>query len=299
MKRAIMVPAVVLVLAGLLSSIGGAAVPSGKIEAFVSILPQAYFVERIGGEYIEAEVLVGPGQSPATYEPTPRQMARLGCSKVYFCIGVPFERGFLTKISKTYDQLEIIDTSVGIKPRYLAGSVHCYDEDEEKDHHGLRDPHVWLDPKAVKIQAGTICEVLSRIDPDHAGYFQDNADAFISDLDRLDAEIDQILKPLLGQKIYVFHPAFGYFAQSYGLEQTAVEVEGKEPSARQLSELINKARAENVKIIFVQPQYSKKNAKAIANAIGGAVVPINPLPKDYLQELETMALVIKNALSHE
>ena len=299
MKRVIMVPAVVLVFAGLLSSISAAEIPSGKIKVFVSILPQAYFVERIGGEYLEAAVLVGPGQSPATYEPTPRQMARLGGSKVYFRIGVPFERGFLPKISKTYDQLEIIDTSVGITPRYLTGSGHRHDEDEEKELHGLRDPHVWLDPKAVKIQAGTICDVLSRIDPDHAGYFQGNAEAFISDLDRLDDEIDRILKPLQGQKIYVFHPAFGYFAQSYGLEQTAIEVEGKEPSARQLSEFINKARAENVKIIFVQPQYSRKNAKAIAHAIGGAVVPINPLPKDYLQELETMALEIKNALSYE
>ena len=298
MRRAAVILAVVLVIVLPLISMGEDENPSGKIRVFVSIIPQAYFVERIGGEYIEAEVLVGPGQSPTTYEPTPKQMAKLGGSRVYFSIGVPFEKGFLPKIQKTYDKIEIIDTSVGIKPRYFTGSGHHHD-DEDMEHHGLRDPHVWLDPKAVRIQAGTICEALSRIDPDHAGYFRDTTDSFISDLDRLDARIEQMLKPLNGRKLYVFHPAFGYFAQSYGLLQTAIEVEGKEPSARQISDLINKARADNVKIIFVQPQYSRKNAQTIARAIGGAVVPINPLPGDFVKGLEDMAHVIRESLSNE
>lgn len=283
------VPAVVLVLAALLSSIGAAEIPSGKIKVFVSILPQAYFVERIGGEYIEAAVLVGPGQSPATYEPTPKQMARLGGSRVYFRIGVPFEKVFIPKISSAFTNLRIVDTSAGVPLRYFSQSATRQ----------VADPHIWLDPKRVKIQAGTICRELIRIDPDHADVFRENLTAFQHDLEILDEAIAQSLASLENRRIYVFHPAFGYFAQSYGFEQVAIEVEGKVPSARQLTELINKARAENVKIIFVQPQYSKKNAKAIAHAIGGAVVPINPLPKDYLQELETMALVIKNTLSHE
>jgi zinc transport system substrate-binding protein len=258
-----------------------------NIKVFVSIIPQVYFVERIGGEHVDVEVLVGPGQSPATYEPTPKQMSKLGKSNIYFRIGVPFEKALIPKISSAFDDMHIVDTRAGVELRYFRQSKAGQ----------VPDPHIWLDPKRVKVQAETIRAELSRIDPDHAGVFQRNCEAFQADLDRIDSTIAQILKPLQGSRIYVFHPAFGYFAQSYGLEQVAVEVEGKEPSARQLSSLINKARAENVKIIFVQPQYSKRNAHAIAQAIGGAVVPIDPLPRDYLSELENMASVIRDSFA--
>jgi len=260
---------------------------SEPVKAFVSILPQAYFVNRVGGHYVDVEVLVGPGQSPATFEPTPRQMSRLGESSIYFSIGVPFEKVVIPKIKNIFKDLRIADTSSGVKKRYFS-------------HEGgtqVSDPHIWLDPKRVKIIAGTICQELSRIDPLHSNEFEQNLESFEHDLDSLDQNIAETLKPFAGRKIVVFHPAFGYFAQSYGLEQLAVEVEGKEPSARQLSDLIARARAEKVRIIFVQPQFSKKNAQTIAQAIGGAVVPINPLPEDYLRELEGMAEKIRDALS--
>jgi zinc transport system substrate-binding protein len=289
MKKAVLILVAVSVLCIMLSTVRAAQTPSGNIKVFVSIIPQAYFVERVGGKFVEVEVLVGPGQSPATYEPTPRQMSQLSNSRVYFRIGVPFEKVFIPKISSAFRQLRIVDTSAGVPLRYFSQS----------NGRQVADPHIWLDPKRVKIQANTICSELIRIDPDHADVYRENLKAFRDDLDTVDESIAESLKTLRGDRIYVFHPAFGYFAQSYGLEQTAIEVEGKGPSARQLSDLITRARDEGVKIIFVQPQYSKKNAQTIAQAIGGAVVPINPLPEDYLQELETMAWVIKNALSHE
>ena len=289
MRRVIMIPAAIAVFVALLSGISAAEPLSGKIKVFVSIIPQAYFVERIGGEFIEAEVLVGPGQSPATYEPTPRQMSQLSNSRIYFRIGVPFEKVLLPKISSSFRQLRIVDTSEGVPLRYFSQSATKQ----------VADPHIWLDPKLVKIQADTICRELIRIDPAHADVYRENLKDFQDDLEEVDESIAQSLTTLRGGRIFVFHPAFGYFAQSYGLEQSAIEIGGKQPSARQLSDLITKAKDEGVKIIFVQPQYSKKNAQAIAQAIGGAVVHINPLPKDYLQELETMALVIKNALLDE
>ena len=289
MRRVILIPAAIAVFVALLSGICAAEPSSGKINVFVSIIPQAYFVERIGGDYIDVEVLVGPGQSPATYEPTPRQMSQLSNSRVYFRIGVPFEKVFIPKIFSSFRQLRIVDTSEGVPLRYFSQSATKQ----------VADPHIWLDPKRVKIQADTICRELILIDPAHADVYRENLKVFQDDLDDVDESIAQSLKTLRGGRIFVFHPAFGYFAQSYGLEQSAIEVEGKQPSARQLSDLITRARDEGVKIIFVQPQYSKRNAQAIARAIGGAVVPINPLPKDYLQELETMALVIKNALLDE
>jgi zinc transport system substrate-binding protein len=289
MKRAVLVVVVASFFCTIPSSVRAAEAPSGKIKVFVSIIPQEYFVERVGGEYVEVEVLVGPGQSPATYEPTPRQMSQLGSSRVYFRIGVPFEKVFMPKISSAFSQLSIVDTSAGVPLLYFNRS----------DGRQVADPHIWLDPKRVKIQAETICTELIRLAPDYTDVFRQNLKAFQQDLDAVDVSIAGSLETLRGGTLYVFHPAFGYFAQSYGLQQVAIEVEGKQPSARQLSDLINRARDEKVKIIFVQPQYSKKNAQTIAREISGAVVPINPLPENYLDELRMMASVIKNALSQE
>jgi zinc transport system substrate-binding protein len=262
---------------------------AGEISAFVSILPQAYFVERIGGKHVDVTVLVGPGRSPATYEPTPKQMARLGRSQLYFRIGTPFERGFIDKISRTFTNLTIIDTRKGVTLRYF------------KQSQGLEvpDPHIWLDPKRVKIQAETISKALKETDPAHADEFEKNLKAFQADLDRVDMKIAGILAPLKGGKIYVFHPAFGYFAESYGLTQVAVEIEGKEPSPKQLSRLINMAKKEEVRVIFVQPQYATKEARTVARAIGGVVVPINPLPRNYLKNLEDMANIIEKGLRRQ
>lgn len=273
----------------IVSALSAVKTTAGEITAFVSILPQAYFVERVGGDYVNVNVMVGPGQSPATYEPTPKQMAILGRSQLYFRIGTPFERGFIDKISHTFTNLTIIDTRKGVRLRYF------------KQSQGLEvpDPHIWLDPKRVKIQAETIAKALKETDPDHADEFEKNLRTFQSDLDSIDAKIARILAPLKGGNLYVFHPAFGYFAESYGLTQIPVETEGKEPSPKQLSRLINKAKKEGVRVIFVQPQYATKEARTVARAIGGAVVPINPLPRDYLRNLEDMANIIEKGLRQQ
>jgi zinc transport system substrate-binding protein len=263
-----------------------AAADTHRIKAFVSILPQAYFLERVGGPHVKVEVLVGPGQSPATYEPTPKQMALLGEAAVYFRIGTPFEKGFIDKLADTHKRLEIVDTRKGVSLRYFKRSKGG----------SVPDPHIWLDPARVKIQAATICEALTRLAPDHRTSFESNLREFQRDLDRVDKNIAETLAPLKGSKFYVFHPAFGYFGDRYGLDQVAVEIEGKEPSPKQLSHLINKARSEGVKVIFVQPQYAKKDAETIAREIEGAVVPMNPLPRDYLGNLEQMAGLLRGAL---
>jgi zinc transport system substrate-binding protein len=267
---------------------------AGKIKAFVSILPQAYFVERVGGDLVDMEVLVGPGMSPATYEPTSRQMARLGEAQVYFRIGTPFEKGIINKLERLYENLRIVDTRQGIKLRYFKGHHHesaHHEEDRHESHHvdSIPDPHIWMDPKLVIIQAKTICDALSTIAPAQERFFNENLNAFTRDLEILDKKLASILAPLKGRKFYVFHPAFGYFGDSYGLIQTAVEIEGKSPSAKQLALLIEGARKDRVHVIFVQPQYARKGVEAIAKAIDGAVVPINPLPEDYLVEMESMA----------
>lgn len=261
--------------------------PPDVIQAFVSILPQAYFVERIGGDRVAVNVLVGPGMSPATYEPTPKQLSALSGAHVFFRIGTPFEDGLIRKISDSFENLKIIDTRKGITMRYFRGSGKAE----------RADPHIWLDPKRVKIQAETIFETLSELAPEHSEQFEKNLSDFQNDLERIDAKISEILAPFAGQKFYVFHPAFGYFGESYGIRQVPIEIEGKEPNPRVLVRLIELAKQEGVKVIFVQPQYAQKNAEILAKEIGGAVVPIDPLPRDYLKQMEETARMLQRTLS--
>lgn len=260
--------------------------PPEPIKVFVSILPQSYFVKRVGGLHVEVEVLVGPGKSPATYEPTPKQMAKLAESSLYFRIGVPFEKGFIKKISEAFQHLKIIDMRKNVELLYF----------DRYSPMKRPDPHIWLDPKRVKTQAYTIYEALCHIDPEHQTFFKKNLHAFHEELDILDRKIERALAPIKGQEFYVFHPAFGYFADSYGLSQVAVEIEGKTPGPKQLAKLIEKAKEDNIGVIFVQPQYTNKEAESIATAIGGTLVPLDPLPRDYLEGIEEIALKIKNAI---
>jgi len=271
-----------------------------KIPVFVSILPQAYFLERIGGSHVDVEVLIGAGQSPHSYEPTPKQMAKLATARAFFSIGVPVEKGILRKIRQSHKQLVIVATQQGITYRYLAGHDHEHGEAHGKGHksEGKKepDPHIWMAPKLVKIQARNIYEALIRLDPAHKQEYASNLQVFEADLDRVDARIFRSLAPLKGRKMYVFHPAFGYFADAYGLIQVPIEIEGKEPGARQLSKLIDRAKKDRVKVIFVQPQFSARSAEVVAKAIGGVVVPIDNLDRDYLASLDRIASAVERGL---
>ncbi len=259
------------------------------LRVYVSILPQAYFVERIGGSDVQVEVLVQPGQSPATFEPTPRQMAELSRADIYFRIGLPFETRLLGKIASICPDLNVVDTRKGIKLRPMTGQGDDHDR-------GAADPHFWLDPELAAVQAKNIAGGLSTLAPNKQKIFNENLQTLRTDLKQLDSTLAAILAPLHGRKLYVFHPAYGYLAGAYGLEQVAVEAGGKEPGARQIAELIDHARADNVRVIFVQPQFSTSTAKSIAEAIGGVVIPLDPLARDYITNLQTMAARIDSAL---
>jgi zinc transport system substrate-binding protein len=255
----------------------------GPVRVFVSILPQAQLVERIGGDRTKVSVLVQPGQPPATYSPTPRQLAEL--SKV----GVPFEEGFISKVRETCPQLEIVDQRESVK--LLSSSVHDHVHDK-----GEVDPHIWLDPKRLKVQAQNIARALAEVDPDGLSDFNANLARLIAELGDLDRKIAKVLAPYRGQTLLVYHPAYGYFADSYGLKQVAVEAGGKEPGARRLAGIIDQARKMKARVVFVQPQFSKKSAGLVAEAIGGTVVPMDPLARDVISNLEKMAETVAESL---
>ena len=289
----------------------------GGIPVFVSVLPQAYFVERVGGEHVEVTVMVQPGQSPATYAPTPRQLGSLSEAKLYFSVGVPFERGFLHKVASTSPGLRIVDTREGVPlltmageripggPRHDEGMGETEPSDSahelgEHSHGGNDpDPHTWLDPKRVMIQAETIARALVEIDPAGEKGYRTNLASFQRELHILDRRIAEVFAPLEGARFMVYHPAYGYFADAYGLRQVAVETEGKEPSARQLTALIEAARASEVEIIFYQPQFSSKYATVVADAVGAVAVPLDPLARNYIRNLEEMADKIEQALDRK
>jgi len=266
-----------------------------RVKVFVSIAPHAFFVERIAREHADVEVLVPTGQDPHTFEPTPKQVARLTSASVYFRAGMPFEWAMLRKIPAIGEDLEIVDTREGIDLLEIRHEHEDHRGGEEHVEEEL-DPHVWLSPRLAKVQCETICRTLVRIDPDHAEIYRRNLTKLQGELDALDGRIAKVLAPLKGKTFFVYHPAFGYFASAYGLEQKAVETGGKSPGPKHIRHLIDQARAQNVRVIFVSPQFSPRTAQSIAEQIGAAVVPMDPLPRDYIANMEAIADKIHRAL---
>jgi zinc transport system substrate-binding protein len=269
------------------------------LPVFVSINPQKYFVQQIGKDLVNVQVMVPPGADPHTYEPKPGQMADLSKTQVYFAIGVPFEHIWLKKLGAANPEMKIVHTDGGIAKIPMATHHH----DEEESHHeanqhmhrGL-DPHIWLSPPLVKIQAGTILKTLQEMDPSHQAVYQENYQQFCDQIDRLDNELKAIFADKQGLPFMVFHPSWGYFARAYGLRQMAVEIEGKDPKPAQLKALIEHAKKEGIKVIFVQPQFSTKSAQLVAREIGGQVVVADPLAGDWLANLRDVSQKFKAAL---
>ena len=266
------------------------------LRAFVSILPQKFFVEKIGGDLVDVAVMVEPGANPHTYEPKPKQMVALAKTSVYFAIGVPFETVWLAKIAGTNPNMLVVHTEAGI-PKIPMKVHHDEGSPREHGHAGIKDPHVWLSPPLVMILAGNILEALLRLDPAHGAVYEKNHTSFMKELVGLDEEIRAALRGK-GKNVefMVFHPAWGYFAQTYGLEQVPVEIEGKEPKPAELQYLIQYARERGIKVVFVQPQFSSLAAQAIAKSIGGQIVFVDPLAADWATNLRQVALKFKAAL---
>ena len=265
------------------------------LSVFVSIEPQRYFVERIGGKYIHAEVMVKPGQNPATYEPTPLQITRLGKAKAFFTIGVPFEKSFLKKIKSSLVNLNTIDTSRGIVKRKII--EHNSEEHAKDSTNEQLDPHIWMSPVLVKKQAAIILNTLVKIDPDHSKDYQSNYKLFIDDLDNIDLDLKKTLSNLKDGIIFVYHPSFGYFADAYNLKQLAIESAGKEPSPKNLELIINEIIQKHVKVIFVQPEFQSSSIQVITKATGAAVMAVNPLSYDYLKNLRYIADTLKDNIN--
>lgn len=268
--------------------------PADKpIQVFVSVLPMKYLVERVGGSHVNARAMVGPGQSPHTYEPTPRQMTELSRAQIYYRIGVSFEQIWMKRIAALNPSLRIIDLRDGIRLRKLED--HHDEEGHNKTGHAEGaydanlDPHLWTSPVLARTMADHIRATLAERDPAHAQDYQAGFDSVAADLTALDTRLRNRLDRVTHRKFLVFHPSWGYFADTYGLQQLAIEASGKEPGPRSLANIIALARQENIRVIFVQPQFSRTTANTVARAIGGKVIPIDPLAENYIDNLHKAA----------
>ena len=248
---------------------------NSRMGVVVTILPQADFVESIGGEKVDVTVMVPPGASPHTYEPTPSQMAALSRARIYVKVGsaIDFELVWMEKLLPVNKDMMVIDCSQGI---------------ELQGEHGTLDPHIWMSPLKAKAMVQNICDGLSTIDPENSGYYRQNCDAYLEKLTQLDSDIKAGLTGIKDRYIMVYHPAFGHFAQEYNIAMLTIEEEGKEPRPAGLARLIEQAREHDVKVIFTSPQFNPQSARVIADAIGGRVVSIDPLARDYIMNMRIL-----------
>ncbi len=265
---------------------------AAKVQVVVSIVPEKTFVEKIAKELADVTVMVAPGASPATYEPKPSQMKAIAKADLYFAIGVPFERAWLPRFAAQNPGMKIVDITEGIRKMPMDSHHHHGNRKSgignRETRHSL-DPHVWLSPPLVKIQAKNIALALESVDPAHKDIYERNLKKFLQEIEQLDRELKKRLAPCRGSAMMVFHPSWGYFARTYGLRQIPIEIEGKEPKSKEIVRLIREAKEEGVRTLFVQPQFSKRSAEVIARSIGAKIVEADSLSADWSENLLDIA----------
>lgn len=260
------------------------------ITVAVTILPQKQFVERIGGENVRVIVLVPPGASPHTHEPTPGQMAEVSTAALYFKVGsgIEFERAWMDKISGVNPGMPIIDSSEGVALIQGGDEEDAAEGPPEQDQIGL-DPHIWLSPRNAKVMVEHTFEGLVGIDPGNETQYRANKEQYLKELDALDADISKALSEKVERRIMVYHPAWTYLARDYNLTQIPVELEGKEPTPKGLESLIRQAKESNITVVFASPEFSTKSAEVVAQEIDGKVVLVSSLSEDYLENMRKVA----------
>ncbi|MEW5734352.1 MAG: zinc ABC transporter substrate-binding protein [Thermodesulfobacteriota bacterium] len=285
-------PAVLACLVLLSHPVRAQAPAAPRVPVAVSVLPLAWFVEKIGGDRVDVSVLVGPGADPHTFEPKPAQMVALARDKALFTVGAPFEKAWTPRFLAMNPKLLVVDASRGLARIPMEDDHH-----HEGDSHGEEgsDPHVWLSPKRAPFLARNILDGLCRVSPEGKEYFMGNYRVLAADLALLDKSIAGMLAGLPCRAFMVFHPSWGYFADDYGLTQLAIQTSGSEPGAGDLARILDRSRKEKISVIFVAPQFSKRSAEVVAQSLGAAVAEADPLPADLPGELRRLAAEIRGS----
>jgi zinc transport system substrate-binding protein len=259
-----------------------------KLTVVVTILPQKYLVDRISGGRVNCFALVCEGQNPHSYEPTAKQISEISQSKIWFLSGVDMEIALKDKIASVSRGLMIVDITEGVNFRKT--DAHEHEEAENEHHHNSTDAdkHIWLGREPLKIMSRSILQTLVSLDSNSKDFYEENYKKLITDIDSVFEELKIKLAPLKGRKVFVYHPAFGYFFDDFGIMQVAVEAGGKEPDARSLANLIALAKKEKPVAIFVQKQFPVTAADKIARSAGAEVVMLDPLSYEWIDNIRAM-----------
>jgi len=261
-----------------------------KPQLTVSIIPQKYLVSIIAGDKFDVQAMLPTGSNHETYEPAPRDMEKIANSRFYFTLGaLDFELTWMERFTSSNPAMQVINTSEGID--MLSGHMHDHGDEHGHEHHGT-DPHIWLSPSCMKIQATNISKTLSEYDTLNAGIYTTNLNKFTLLADSADQQIREILAGSEGKPILIFHPALGYFARDYNLTQISIEQEGKEPSPAYLGELVKIAREKNIRSVFISKEFDTRNAESIAREINAKVVVFDPMAENWAENLIHLAKLI-------
>ncbi|MCR9011787.1 metal ABC transporter solute-binding protein, Zn/Mn family [Gabonibacter chumensis] len=253
----------------------------------VSILPQKYFVERIAGDFARVNVMIPPGANPAISDLTSEQLKMLNNSSLYFAIGyLPFELTHIYSLLKNRRDIQLIKHTDAIELPEKEFPAHKHGDVESLD------LHIWMSPTYAKQMARTIRDVLSDKFPEKKNLFSENCDRFMQEIDSVDREARRIVLSKRHKLFLIYHPALTYFARDYGMEQIAIEDEGKEPNPVHVRTIIDRSREKGVRVVFIQSQFDEANAHAIATEIGGEVISIDPLNPDWKEEMNALLKII-------
>ena len=286
MKYFILIFSIAFVFSGCTGKKAEVATPSKNIV--VSILPQKTFVEKIAGPDLNVTVLLPPGTSPAAYSLLPSQMGEIAKAGIWFRMGyIGFELSWKDKITEANPAMKVVDLSEGLDLLAVGRTT----ENGSTVLTGV-DPHIWLSPLLVKQMAAEILQSVSELNPGESEKYNGNYNRFVAEIDSLDAEIKKILAPFAGKKIISFHPSLSYFARDYGIVQVSLESGGKEPTPQRMTELIDLAERENIKVIYIQGELDRELARVFAEETGGQIIQVHPLNPDWSGNLREMAQTI-------
>lgn len=251
----------------------------GNIKVVVTILPYAGLVKSIAGDNADITVMIPPQSACETYEPTPVDIAKAAKSSIYFSVGAnyAFERNLLKGISENYPGIKMIDCSGGV---------------EIKEN----NPHIWLYPAGIKKIMENISNALVSYRPDMKDFFEQNKNKFLNKLDSVDAAVKLNFAGKAKKKFLVFHPSWYYFAENYNIEQIAVEKEGKEPTARDLKEIVDLAKKYKIGVVFAELGTNETMAASIKEELKADLQLLNPMEEDILKNLLTAAQKISGSM---
>lgn len=274
-----------------------------SLTVAVSIVPQETFVKAVAGELVDVVVLIPPGNSPANYQPSPKEMAAFNESAIYFHIDVAAESHILESVN---GDILLVDLAHHVDEVYPARYFDAEDHDDEDkddheeghDHdHSGRDPHIWMSPSRVIVMIETIEDELSKIDPSNADVYKKNAEAYIAELNAVNEELSNAFDKMENKAFIMYHPSLGYMADDFGLEMHAIEASGKKATIQELEHVIEIARDEKIKYVFYQEEFDSQQAEIVAEEIGGATIKVAPLSGDYIENIKSIAKAMEEVMN--